>query len=777
LLRGAFDRHDGVEVDTQGDSFFVVFSSPDQALHAAEEGCQALTAGQMRVRMGLHTGTPLLGAEGYVGMDVNLAARIAAAGHGGQILVSRQTRELGVDAIDLEDLGEHRLKDFDAPIWIYQVGSEQFPPLKTISNTNLPRPVSSFVGRIGELKDVMALVRGADRVVTLHGPGGSGKTRLAVEAATELVPEFRNGVFWVGLAAVRDPGLVIETIAKAIGSDNRLAEHIGQREMLLLLDNFEQVVDAATSVSALLATCANLRVLVTSRDLLRIQGEREFPVPPLAGHEAVELFGLRSGLEPSKTVAELCSRLDRLPLAVELAAARASVLTPAQMLERLGQSLDLLRAGRDADPRQQTLRATIAWSHDLLDGEERELFARLAVFRGGCTLDAAAKIVGASVDALQSLVDKSLLRHTNERFWQLETVREYASERLGDSGEESEVRRQHAAFFLDYAEEIDRIVTAGGSLVAPFGRLTAELDNVRSVLEWARDTGEDEILVRLTAALGDYLVVRNLAHDARTWFAAAAARTSVPPMQRLSVLGFARNRAIQDGDLARAEDLHEQYRVLAEASGDPEKIIGAISGSALLAKVKGDLASAERLLVAEHDAAAEHGFRERQAYTLINLGALNLETASFEASLQYSSSAAEILRESDEESGLTVALLNGGAARLALGDSAGAADSCREALAVAATIEATHRIAAAALILGAALVALREFERGAEFLAAGMSLCETLDMPPYDDDREQEVLDHAMSEARTALGDDVYADVWERGRATSPEDIVRLGAI
>ena len=340
-----------------------------EALEAAGEGQEALSVGPIRVRMGVHTGRPHVGREGYVGEDVHLAARIAAAGHGGQVLVSQATRAL-VDG-GLADLGEHRVKDFSEPVWIFQLGEERFPPLKTISNTNLPRPASSFVGREREVSDVVELLQDGARLVTLSGPGGSGKTRLAIESAAELVPEFRNGVFWIGLAALRDPTLVAESVAQTLGAKDGLAEHIGERELLLLLDNFEQVVEAAPELPSLLESCPNLRLLVTSRELLRVRGEVEYPVAPLAESEALELFCARSRLEPSDDIAELCRRLDNLPLAVELAAARTSVLTPGQILERLAERLDLLKGGRDAEARQRTLRATIEWSHDLLSADEQ----------------------------------------------------------------------------------------------------------------------------------------------------------------------------------------------------------------------------------------------------------------------------------------------------------------------------------------------------------------------------------------------------------------------
>src|ERR671930_376078 len=459
-LRTAFAA--GVEVDTQGDAFLYAFADPAEALRAAARGQAALDDGPVTVRMGLHTGEPVLTSEGYAGRELHRAARIAASGHGGQVVVSSATRAL-VDG-ELTELGEHRLKDFDEPVALFQLGEGRFPPLKTISNTNLPRPASSFVGRQRERNELVELIGNGTRLVTLSGPGGSGKTRLAIEAAAELVPCFKAGVFWVGLAALREPSLVSEQIAQTLGAKDGLAEHIRERELLLLLDNFEQVVEAAPGLGQLLESCPGLKLLVTSRELLRIRGEVDYPVPPLAEREAVELFCARARLEPDETVAELCRRLDDLPLALELAAARTGGLSPAQILERLSQRLDLLEGGRDADPRQQTLRATIEWSHDLLDDRERKLFARLAVFRGGCTLEAAEDTADAELNTPQSLVEKSLLRRTDDRFWMLETIREYALEQLAERGEEPELRRRHAEHFVALAQWLWQKEETAGSI-------------------------------------------------------------------------------------------------------------------------------------------------------------------------------------------------------------------------------------------------------------------------------------------------------------------------
>jgi class 3 adenylate cyclase len=394
VLREAFARHGGYEVDYEGDAFFIAFQDAADGLAAAREAQSALAGGPVRVRMGLHTGTPILDPPKYVGMDVHLAARVMSAGHGGQILLTRATWQLGGSPAGHE-LGEHRLKDFGEPVQLFQLGDGSFPPLKTISNTNLPRPASSFVGREREVSQVVSLVRGGARLVTLTGPGGTGKTRLAIEAASELVGEFKAGVFWVGLAPLRDPALVLEAVAQSTGAKAALTADIGERELLVLLDNLEQVVEAAPDLADLVEACPNLVLLVTSRELLRVRGEVEYQVPPLGEPDAVQLFCARGNVEPTPPVVEVCRRLDDMPLALELAAARAKVLTVDQILERLSQRLDLFTGGRDADPRQRTLRATIEWSHDLLSEDEQQLFARLAVFAGGATLEAAEAVCDA----------------------------------------------------------------------------------------------------------------------------------------------------------------------------------------------------------------------------------------------------------------------------------------------------------------------------------------------------------------------------------------------
>src|SRR5262245_12767479 len=429
--------------------------------------------------MGIHSGEPLLAPPKYVGIDLHKAARIMAAGHGGQVLVSATTAALA-RADDLHELGEHRLKDFPEPVSIFQLGEGTFPPLRTVSNSNLPHAASSFVGRERELREIRELLLDEKvRLLTLAGAGGTGKTRLALEAAASLVGDYPGGVFWVALASLRDPLLVMPTIAQTLGAKEGVAEQIADRDLLLVLDNLEQVIESAPELPLLLERCPNLTLLVTSRELLQVRGENEYAVPPLAESEAVALFCERAQMGGSPEIAELCARLDSLPLAVELAAARARLLSPAQILERLSQRLDLLKGGRDADPRQQTLRATIEWSHELLSPEQQRLFARLSVFAGGCPLEAAEAVCEADVDLLQALVDKSLLRHVDERVWMLETIRDLAGERLATSDEAETVTLAHAEWFTSFAERAAPELF-GNQQVEWLGRLERDHDNLRA---------------------------------------------------------------------------------------------------------------------------------------------------------------------------------------------------------------------------------------------------------------------------------------------------------
>ena len=559
ILREACAAHGGVEVDTQGDALFVAFPTAPGALAAAQQARAQLAGGPIRVRMGLHTGTPHLTAEGYVGADVHRAARIAAAGHGGQILVSAASVAL-LDSDELRDLGLHRLKDLSAPERIYQLGPDEHPPLKSLHQTNLPVPATPFLGRQSELAEVGALLARDDvRLVTLTGPGGTGKTRLALQAAALAADAFPGGVWWVPLAPLRDPALVLASAGQALGASGDLAEHIGDTRLLLLLDNFEHLVDSAADLAPVLASCPNLTLLVTSREALHLGGEHEYAVDPLQRTEAVELFltralAARRDFAANGEVALICERLDDLPLAIELAAARVKVLSPRALLERLEQRLPLLAGGgRDLPDRQRTLRATIEWSHELLTQDEQRLFARLAVFRGGCTLGAAESVADADLDTLQSLVDKSLVRVREDRFWMLETIREFALERLNASGQADELRRRHADHFLAMAEEGSPGFE--GRSKARLERFEREHDNFRAALDWFEGTADHQLHFRLAGALATFWYSRGHLAEGRRRLGAAVARDVSRTAARASALNGASLMNVEgggDAELARA---------------------------------------------------------------------------------------------------------------------------------------------------------------------------------------------------------------------------------
>lgn len=543
VCRAAWRAHDGFEVDTAGDAFFVVFEEAAQAVGAAAEAQAALEELGLRVRMGLHTGHAHVAETGYVGAEVHRAARVGASGHGGQVLVSEATAAHLGGVGELTSLGRHRLKDFDEPVEVFQLGESLFPPLKTIANTNLPTPASSFVGREAELRDAgNLLVR--SRVVTVTGPGGTGKTRFALELARrareERFSDYRDGVFWVPLASLRDPALVLNTVANVLGASDDLATFVGTKRLLLVLDNLEQVLASARDLSRLVSSCPHLTLVCTSRELLRIGGERAYDLRPLVSEEGVILFSERSGLEPSDAMAELSRRLDGLPLALELAAARARILTVEQILERLSDRLDLFLGGSDTEPRQATLRATIAWSHDLLEPRETRLFARLAVFSGGCRLEAAEEIADADLDTLQSLLDKSLLRKRYDgdgttRFWMLETIREFALEQLVRSGDGAELTERHASWYADLTTPPDGYNWA--ATTERIDLLEGELDNLRAVLERAVHDADSTRALEVALGLFPVWEMRDRLSEGDLWLNRALALGHADDMLKGQALG------------------------------------------------------------------------------------------------------------------------------------------------------------------------------------------------------------------------------------------------
>jgi predicted ATPase/class 3 adenylate cyclase len=597
-LRAEFARHGGVEVGTEGDAFFVAFAKASDALAAAAAAREALADGPIRVRMGLHTGEPTVTEEGYVGIDVHRAARIAAAGHGGQILVSQSTRDLaGADR--LRDLGVHRLKDLAAPERLFQLDDDKYPPLKTVDQTNLPVQPTPFVGRERELAEVLALLD-AHRIVTLTGPGGSGKTRLALQAAAESVERYGDGAWFVSLAAVRDPRLIEPTIARVVGGPDDLHEFLAGKRTLLVLDNLEQLLPEAAEIVAGLSA----RILATSRSRLNVTAEQEFPVPTLPLDDAAALFTQRAkqlepSFEPDAAVRQIAERLDGLPLALELAAARVKVLTPRQILERLGRSLDLLTSSaHDAPERQRTLRGTVEWSYRLLTASEQLLFARMAVFAGTFELEAAEAVCSAELDVLQSLVDKSLLRHREDgRFFMLETIRALALEKLRDLADASSLRRRHDDYFLDVAEELDARERLSGMRdlsAESLERFERELPSFRAALAGLLGAGRREGALRLGAALWRFWLNRAQYRDAADWLENAPIDDATLPLEvRAAALAAAGGVAYYThDDVDGAERFWRTGLELRRAQHDPLELGAALSRLASVAWRRGDFDSA-----------------------------------------------------------------------------------------------------------------------------------------------------------------------------------------
>ena len=655
VLRNAFSQHGGIEVDTQGDAFFVAFARTSDAVLAANDIQAALAAGPVRVRIGIHTGEPVVTEEGYVGVDVHRAARIMGAGHGGQVLLSETTRQLLDAAATLRDLGEHRLKDLTAPQRVYQLGDGNFPPLRTLHQTNLPIQPSPLVGRERELEEAGALVR-SHRLLTLTGPGGSGKTRLALQLAAEAVEEFPDGVFWVPLQALRDPALVEPAIGAAVGADGELVERVGNKRLLVLLDNFEQVVEAAPAVSALISGTPNAKVLVTSREPLQIESEQRYPVDPLPDYDAAVLFTERARavapqFQPTAALDEICRRLDGLPLAIELAAARVALLDLDQLLMRLDRRLPLLASrSRDAPARQRTLRATIEWSHDLLEAEEQLLFRRLAVFRGGFSLEAAEFVCGADLDTIESLVVKSLVRRWGSgRLGLLDTIREYAAERLDASPEAEDIRRRHAEFFLMIAEAAN----LNPSTVDPRKPIrhdiaTREQDEMFGALAWALQSGFVTLGLRLATTVGGWLWSIGDPREGLRYFERLLERPEADGVPA-EILAEALREYGAMADLAgeddRATPLYEQSLALFEQLGNEQRqavLLHRIGNQAML---QGHMARARELTQTSHSIHERNDDQWGLAQTLGTLGAIARDEGDDEMAYELVAQSATIARE------------------------------------------------------------------------------------------------------------------------------------
>lgn len=652
----------------EGDSRFAVFTSAPAAVDAAVAVHRSLdretwrTPRPIQVRIAMHTGESELRAGDYYGRAVNRCARLRSIAHAGQILASEATiaacgAALGAQ-VAVRDLGLHRLRDIAEPEHVFQVaeaGQEaDFPPPSSIRIVNLPRPVDRFHGRQDEVETLRNHVLNGQRLITLTGPGGTGKSRLAVEVAAAIASEFPEGVHWIGLSAVRDPTAVITSVATALGtSETELASVIAEDRILLVLDNLEQVLDAAPDIVRLLHACPNLTVFVTSREELGTSGELRYPVAPLGQDDAVALFCERSHVDPSIEVTELCRRLDRLPLAIELAAARCRSLSPRQILERLSTRLDL-RAGRGFEPRQRTLRATIDWSYELLSPDEQSLFTRMAVFVGGCTLEAAEAVLSASADDLDSLVSKSLLTGTDERFSMLETVRDYALERLAEN---PEIGAATEAAFADWAlsiVEVENERVRGPQQLQALAILDRERDNIHASFEiLLRRVGPDDVR-RFTRSAAWWMGRRGEHRELRRWLQSALAGPG----------GNAIERGWTIACLAEVVDVLGEWDVAERLCAEAAELATAIGDEALLATIEEKLAQHADGPTAEHLFAKAAATFERldltdhRARVMINVGATALNQRDYVRAQSACRQAVELVRRQGNRHGIAVALMN-----------------------------------------------------------------------------------------------------------------------
>jgi predicted ATPase/class 3 adenylate cyclase len=635
VMRAAITAENGHVVRTAGDSFFVTFTSPAPAVRAVVAAQRRFEANDwpagshLRVRMGLHTGQGVLAGDDYIGIDVNRAARIAAAAHGGQVLLSEATRALVrhdlPDGVTLRDLGEHRLKDIAHPERLFDLVIDGLPsdfdPIRSLGArpNNLPLQLTSFVGRTDEIARVVQLLDD-HRLVTLTGPGGAGKTRLALEVAADVLSSFEDGVYFVDLAPISDHAQVPSALAQVLGMREQpgrepidtLVDGLAAQDVLLVLDNLEHLLPAAWVVERLLGAASGVRILVTSRAPLRLYGEQEHPVPPLAlpdadqPHaldalsrcEAIALFAERARAarpefaltaENADVVADVCTRLDGLPLAIELAASRVNVLTPRAIRSRLAGDSNLLTASaRNLPARQRTLRATIGWSCGLLEEPQRRLFARLSVFRGGAGFDAVEAVgnplgdLGVdTLDALSALVDNSLVRQSEipdgePRFGMLETIREYAGELLAATDDEAPTRRRHAEHYLALAHEGEPYLTAADQ-VRWLNRFEHEHDNLQMALRWTMEVGEPERGMAAGAAMWRFWHQRWHLFVGRSWLERLLSAAGPDPTQTLAKAHVAAGGlAYWQGEYQAAKRHYEESLTISEAIDDRAGIAEAI---------------------------------------------------------------------------------------------------------------------------------------------------------------------------------------------------------
>ncbi|GIV98259.1 MAG: hypothetical protein KatS3mg057_2916 [Herpetosiphonaceae bacterium] len=852
ILRSTIEGLGGYIFDIVGDAFYAAFTDPYAAFSAALTAQRALMAepwgeiGELLVRMALHTDSAEPDGSGYVSLPLNRVARLLEAGYGGQILLSQTTQQMIHDRlppdVTLRDLGVRRLRDLLHPMTIFQVIAPglraEFPPLKTLDTRsfNLPAYPTSFIGRHPELMSVRALLRRPEvRLVTLTGPGGTGKTRLGLRVAADLLDEFTHGACFVGLASISDPSLFNAAVAQALGLKDagsqpvaeKLKSFLRDRNLLLVLDNFEHVISAAPAVTELLTAAPRLKVLVTSREVLRVYGEYEFPVPPLAlpnpahvqtlealaDEPAVALFleraravnpDLEFGDEDLRAVAKICVRLDGLPLAIELAAAWTRELHPRDILERLDSRLELLTGGaRDLPARQQSLRATIDWSYHLLSNTEQHLFALLGVFAGGCTVEAVAAVAGASLEnsadseprdldleeILALLVDKSLLgleeRDIGDgiierRFVMLETIRGYARELLVARGELETLCRRHAEYYLALAEHV---AGAGEEESERWtDRLEREYANIRAALEWSL-TAQDgaEVGLRFGWALLNFWELRGLLSEGRTYLGRILSRSifsGIPRTQakaRARALSVAGRLAFSQGDYLEARALLQESLTLFQTAGDASDISTTMARLGMVIFCMGDCSTARALL--QQALALFHEVRNLSGtiYALNTLGEIARHEGDYEQAEQFYSQALELSRQIGSRQRTILSLHNLGHLALHCGDNTRAETLFAESLHLSRQLG--YRMGIALCIFGFGRLAADrgQFERAARLLGAADAILAAIDAAFELTDRTD--FEQSLSYVHAHLSETVFLSAYEEGRLMALDRAIEYALI
>ena len=870
LLHEAISAHDGYVFKLMGDEFRVAFSRPTDALAAALDGQRALQAeawpvGPLRVRMALHSGEAEERGGDYFGPSLNRCARMLAAGHGGQVLLSHATAHLVREALpagaELRPLGEHRLRDLTQPEDISQLVhpdlAADFLPLRSLAAFvhNLPLQLTSFVGREQELDEVKRLLADT-RLLTLTGTGGAGKTRLALQVAADLLDECPNGVWLVELATLSDPSPVAQAVLSALGLREEpqrapidtLVDSLRPKRLLLILDNCEHLVGACAELAErLLRGGPGVRVLATSREVLRAAGEvvwrvpslsvpprdaeRPTPVEQVTQYEAVRLFieravavdpGFRVTDANAPAVAETCWRLDGIPLAIELAAARLGAMSVAEIRARLSDRFALLTTGlRTVLPRQQTLRAAIDWSYELLSDPERVLLRRLSVFAGGWAIEAAERVAtdpGLAqplvLDLLTGLADKSLVvveqQERGVRYRLLETIREYGRDQLARAGEEPAVCGRHRSYFLGLAEQGAEVLRGPNQSVW-LERLEVEHDNLRAALASCRgEAGQAETAVRLCAALWGFWYMHGHVTEGRAWLAEALARSPEPTtararalagggsMARLQAdyeqatalltealalsrqLGDSRLRAaalnnlasvVRDqGDYRRAGALFEESRDLLRTLGDEGRVALLTTNLGVIAHEQGDYARAAALYEEALTLSRALGDKHNVAMALNNLGNIRLSQGDAVAAHALLQESLAMRREAGLKEGVATCLVNLGNVVVLQGDSDAARSYYRESLLLFR--ELGQRGAVPPVLAGLAQVARQEQDlaRSARLLAASSAVREALRAPLPPNDRD--AFDSQVEDIRVSLGDDAFAAAWADGCAMTLDQAV-----